>query len=179
MPKISTKRGDSGETSLVGGTRISKSDLRVETYGTMDELNAVIGFARSICKDAETCSLVKVIQGELPTITASLATPNNSQKVPAPITTEMVDTLTAHVDRIEKSEGILFHWSLPGENSVSAAFDVARTVCRRAERLIVRLSETGIDIDPNILPYINRLSDLLWLIGRLIELRNVHKISNE
>jgi cob(I)alamin adenosyltransferase len=171
MTNISTKRGDGGKTSLVGGVRISKSDLRVETYGTIDELNSVIGFARSICEDAEVCEVVKVIQHELFTIISSLATPANGTIKATPITTEMLDTLTAHVHRIEKTDGILLDWSLPGEHNVSAAFDVARTVCRRAERLIVRLSESGIDIDPNILPYINRLSDLLWLFGRLIELR--------
>lgn len=171
MTNISTKRGDGGETSLVGGVRISKSDLRVETYGTIDELNSVIGFARSICEDAEVCKIVKVIQHELFTIISSLATPADGSIKPPPITTEMLDRLTAHVHRIEKTDDILLDWSLPGEHNVSAAFDVARTVCRRAERLIVRLRESGINIDPNILPYINRLSDLLWLFGRLIELR--------
>jgi cob(I)alamin adenosyltransferase len=133
MVNISTKRGDSGQTSLVGGMRISKGELRVETYGTIDELNSVLGFARSICADTEVCEIVKVIQREIFTMISSLATPANSLKKPAPITTEMVDALTAHVHRIEKIDGILLDWSLPGEHNVSAAFEMARTVCRRTD----------------------------------------------
>jgi len=126
-----------------------------------------MGFARSICKDAEVNELVKAIQRELFIVCSSLA--DSSPKKPT-VTTDMVDALTAHVHRIENSEGIVFDWALPGENTVSAAFDMARTVCRRAERHLVRLTESGEKIEPNILPYINRLSDLLWLFGRLVEL---------
>ena len=81
----------------------------------------------------------------------------------------MVDGLTAHVHRIEATDGILADWSIPGEHPASAAFDVARTVCRRAERQVVRLIESGDPVNPQILAYLNRLSDLLWLLGRLIE----------
>jgi cob(I)alamin adenosyltransferase len=171
MASVSTKRGDGGQTSLVGGVRISKSNLRVEAYGTIDELNSVMGFARSICEDAEVCELVKTIQRELFVVGSSLATAPDSQKRPSSVTTDMVDALTAQVHHIENTEEILFDWSLPGEHKVSAAFDMARTVCRRAERNIVRLTESAEQIDPNILPYVNRLSDLLWLLGRLLELR--------
>jgi cob(I)alamin adenosyltransferase len=81
----------------------------------------------------------------------------------------MVDALTAHVHRIEATDGILADWSLPGEHPASAAFDVARTVCRRAERQVVRLIESGEPVNPQILAYLNRLSDLLWLLGRFVE----------
>ena len=81
----------------------------------------------------------------------------------------MVDALTAHVHRIEAMPGILGDWSIPGEDPASAAYDVARTICRRAERLVVGLIEDGMILQPNILRYINRLSDLLWLFGRQIE----------
>jgi len=168
MPNISTKRGDTGQTSLLGGVRVSKSSLRVEAYGTIDELNAVMGFARSICENAEVCELVKAIQQELFVVCASLATPADSKKPPPSVTTEMVEALTGHVHRLENVEGLLFDWALPGENRVSAAFDMARTVCRRAERHLVRLTESGEKIDSNILPYFNRLSDLLWLLGRVV-----------
>jgi len=171
MASISTQRGDAGQTSLVGGVRISKSSLRVEVYGTIDELNSVMGFARSICEDVEVSETVKAIQRELFVLGASLATQPDSQKQSAKITPQMVDTLTAHVHRLEQKDGIFFEWALPGEHQVSAAFDMARTVCRRAERLIVHLIEFGEPVDPNILPYMNRLSDLLWLLGRLVELR--------
>jgi cob(I)alamin adenosyltransferase len=176
MANISTKRGDGGQTSIIGGVRVSKSHLRVEAYGTIDELNSVMGFARSICKEAEINELVKAIQRQLFIVCSSLAdstlrSAKSSPKKPT-VTTDMVDALTAHVHRIENIEGIVFDWALPGENSVSAAFDMARTVCRRAERHIVRLTESGKSekIEPNILPYINRLSDLLWLVGRMVEL---------
>jgi len=87
------------------------------------------------------------------------------------VTDELVDSLTAQVHRIEAIEGILGDWSIPGEHPASAAYDVARTVCRRAERLVVGLPQHGITVQPNALRYLNRLSDLLWLIGRLLELR--------
>jgi cob(I)alamin adenosyltransferase len=83
----------------------------------------------------------------------------------------MVDALTAEVHRIEAIEGILADWSIPGEHAEAAAYDVARTVCRRAERLMVRLHEHGTAVPPNVLRYLNRLSDLLWLLARLLELR--------
>src|ERR687895_107215 len=87
------------------------------------------------------------------------------------VTPEMVEALTTHVNRIEATEGILSDWSLPGEHAAAAAYDVARTVCRRAERAVVRLAETGVELNPHVVPYLNRLSDLLWLMGRLLELR--------
>jgi cob(I)alamin adenosyltransferase len=83
----------------------------------------------------------------------------------------MVDALTDHVHRIEALEGVLSDWSLPGEHTAAAAYDVARTVCRRAERSVVRLVESGEEVDAVVVVYLNRLSDLLWLFGRLLELR--------
>ncbi len=171
MASISTQTGDHGQTGLIGGIRVSKSHLRIEAGGTIDELNSVMGLARSFCDDAEVCQLLKTIQRELFIIGSSLATLPHSQKQASPITSDRVDALTAHVHRIEKIKGIVFDWILPGEHTTSATFDMARTVCRRAERCIVRLTESGEKIDSNILPYINRLSDMLWLIGRLVELR--------
>lgn len=168
---IATKTGDKGQTGLVGGARVSKSSLRVETYGTVDELNSVMGFARSICGDEEITTLTKSIQKELFQVGAALATPVEARKHEPPVTKEMVDVLTEHVQRIETIEGILSDWSIPGEQPAASAYDVARTVCRRAERCVVRLIEAGDDINPQLLAYLNRLSDLLWLFGRLLELR--------
>ena len=172
---ITTKRGDGGMTSLVGGIRVSKGDLRVEAYGTIDELNAALGFARSICTNAEISSWTRDIQKTLFHIGSALATAPESQKGAAPLTAEDVDSLTDLVHTIEGKEGILSDWSLPGAHTEAAAFDVARTICRRAERCIVRLIEDG-DAGraphPQILPYINRLSDLIWLFARLLELES-------
>ena len=170
---IATTHGDGGTTGLIGGRRVSKADLRVEAYGTIDELTSALGFARSICDDAEVRELTRSIQRELFVLSGSVANPaSGSAAAPATyVTPEMVEALTAHVNRIEQTEGILSDWSLPGEHAAAAAYDVARTICRRAERGVVRLSEAGEETGEQVVPYLNRLSDLLWLLGRLLELR--------
>ena len=169
---IATKHGDGGETGLIGGGRVSKADLRVEAYGTIDELGAAMGFARSICGDAEVRELTKAVQRELFVVSGSVANPAGGEASPTTyVTPAMVEALTEHVRRVEATEGILSDWSLPGEHAAAAAYDVARTVCRRAERCVVRLAESGGEVNPHVVPYLNRLSDLLWLLGRLLELR--------
>jgi cob(I)alamin adenosyltransferase len=167
---IATKRGDSGTTGLPGGVRVSKTNPRVECYGTIDELISQMGFARSITQHQEVHDLTKSIQRELFKVGSAIGSAPESRK-PAPIVDqEMVDALEAHVHRIEALPGILGDWSLPGETSDAAAMDVARTICRRAERLAVGLFEQGLVENPHILAYLNRLSDLLWLFGRQLEL---------
>jgi cob(I)alamin adenosyltransferase len=167
---IATKRGDSGQTGLAGGIRVSKADLRVEAYGTVDELNATLGFARSLCTDSGIASSVHDIQKTLFRVGSALATPPESPKAPPQLSAEDVDRLTDQVHAIETREGVLSDWSLPGAHPESAVFEVARTVCRRAERAIVRLVEAGAVVHPQTVPYINRLSDLIWLFARQIEL---------
>ncbi|MGQ0736612.1 MAG: cob(I)yrinic acid a,c-diamide adenosyltransferase [Acidobacteriota bacterium] len=169
MRSISTMRGDAGETSLAGGVRVSKGSLRVETYGTVDELNSSLGFARSICDDGEVAALTKSVQQDLFKIGSSLATPAESPKPQIVIDPAVVERLTVEVHRIEAIDGMLADWSLPGEHRAAAAFDVARTICRRAERQLVRLQESGAVVQPAIMAYVNRLSDLLWLFGRKLE----------
>lgn len=166
---IATKRGDGGQTGLAGGIRVSKASLRVETYGTVDELNSLLGFARAHCDNQDLHDRTKLIQRELFRIGSGLATPPESRKPQVPITEEMVEGLTRQVHEIEATEGLLSDWSLPGEHPTGAVFDLARTVCRRAERCVVRLIEAGETVEPNILAYLNRLSDLLWLFARKIE----------
>jgi cob(I)alamin adenosyltransferase len=164
-------RGDGGETGLAGGIRVLKSSDRVEAYGTIDELISSMGFARSICGDEEVRTLTRAIQKELFAVGSAIATPPESHKKPPVIADAMVDALTAEVHRIEAIEGIMGDWSIPGEQTEAAAYDVARTVCRRAERIAVGLRQRGIEVQPNVLRYLNRLSDLLWLFARLLELR--------
>ena len=166
---ISTKRGDGGQTGLAGGIRVSKADLRVESYGSVDELNTTLGFARSICDNKEIAEWTETIQRTLFRVGSALATPPESKKQPPVITQEDIDMLTDLVHKIEATEGILSDWSLPGAHTQSAAYEVARTVCRRAERAAVRFVENGGVVQPNVLPYLNRLSDAIWLFGRLIE----------
>lgn len=169
MSSISTMKGDAGETSLAGGIRVSKASARVESYGTIDELNVTLGFARSICDDVEMATFVKRIQGELFRIGSALATPPESPKPQVPIDPALAERLTEEVHRLEAIEGMLADWSVAGEHTAAAAFDMARTICRRAERALVRLQETGTVIQPSILAYLNRLSDLLWLFARKLE----------
>ena len=168
---IATKAGDKGQTGLIGGERVTKSDPRVEAYGTIDELTAALGFARAICADEEVRELTKEIQRELFAVSGAVANPASTEREPPYVTDAMVEALTAHVTRIEALEGILSDWSLPGEHAAAAAYDIARAICRRAERAVVRLEETGASIPVQTIAYLNRLSDLLWLFSRLLELR--------
>ena len=167
---IATKTGDAGSTGLVGGSRISKADLRVEAYGAVDELNSMLGFARSICGNPEIAGWTEEIQKTLFRVGGSLATAADARKGKPLMLPEDVDQLTQLVYRIEATEGILADWSIPGAHRESAAYEIARTVCRRAERASVRLLESGEEVSAEVLSYLNRLSDLIWLFGRLIEL---------
>jgi cob(I)alamin adenosyltransferase len=167
---IATKRGDGGETGLAGGIRVSKSSLRVESYGTVDELISSLGFARAICEDQDLREQTKAIQRELFRLGSGLATPPQSRKPQVPVPPEFVDGLTEKVYALEGIEGLISDWTISGEHAAAAAYDVSRTICRRAERCAVRLIESGEEIQPNVIPYLNRLSDLLWLYGRKLEM---------
>ena len=169
MGSIATTRGDGGQTGLAGGIRVSKASIRVDSYGNVDELISTIGFARSICDDEEIASFAQGIQTELFKIGSALATPPESPKPQVAIDLALTERLTAEVHRLESIEGMLSDWTVSGAHTAAAAFDVARTVCRRAERGVVRLADEGDSIQPGILAYLNRLSDLLWLFGRKLE----------
>jgi cob(I)alamin adenosyltransferase len=160
---IATQRGDDGQTSLPGGSRVSKADLRVEAYGTIDELISSMGLGRALCQNTRIRELTESIQRELFQVGSAIAVSSESPKPSAEIGDELVERLTKEVHRIEAIEGLLADWSLPGSDAASAAYDVARTVCRRAERLAVRVSTEAAPLHPNVLRYLNRLSDLLWL----------------
>lgn len=169
MGSIATTKGDAGQTGLAGGIRASKASARVDAYGGVDELNATIGFARSICEDTAIHDFAKSVQRDLFKLGSSLATPPDSPKPQVVIEAGAVDRLTAEVHRLEAIEGMLSDWSVSGDHTTAAAFNVARTVCRRAERGVVRLVESGDAVQPTILAYLNRLSDLLWLFARKLE----------
>jgi cob(I)alamin adenosyltransferase len=168
---ISTRRGDAGDTSLGGGARVSKADARVEAYGAIDELNTVIGVARTQCHDAEISASVRRIQRELFVVGSAISTKADSNKPIPEVTKEMMQRLDALVERLEAEPKVLRDWSLPGECAESAAFDVARAICRRAERTAVRYVTDGGLVQPTVLKYLNRLSDVLWLCARVIEAR--------
>jgi cob(I)alamin adenosyltransferase len=171
MNSIATQHGDGGQTRLIGGMQVSKSDLRVEAYGAIDELGAAMGFARSISGDEEINLLTKDIQRELFLVAGSVANPRARQRQPPYVTSDMIERLTNEVHRLESIEGILTDWALPGDHTPAAAYDLARSVCRRAERDVVRLGEAGEEVSEEVIRYLNRLSDLLWLFGRVLELR--------
>jgi cob(I)alamin adenosyltransferase len=174
MSSIATKSGDAGQTGLAGGIRLSKSDLRVEAYGTVDELNTFLGFARSLSPQTDIAGWTEDIQRTLFRVGAALSTPTEALDTTKTVTAADVEHLTQLVYQIEATDGILADWSLPGASPQSAAYEMARTVCRRAERVAVRFHESEYDKPKYVLlaiAYLNRLSDLIWLFGRLIELR--------
>jgi len=169
---IATRTGDLGKTSLMYGRRVDKFDQRVETYGTVDELNAALGMARA----QATLPLVKeellLIQKQLVALMGQLAVaPEDAERYAKDKYPKLEPTMLTHLDelvvKIEKEKIRFDGWATPGASVASAALDVARTTCRRAERLVVQLS-TG-DNDLLIIRYLNRLSDLLWLMARYTE----------
>ena len=167
---IATKKGDDGTTRLIYGERVSKADLQVEAYGTIDELNAFLGLARAHCEDAETKAVLEKLQRETFVVGAELATPaDQREKLKARVSSEMTADLDSLIAQIETMPGLLDDWALPGATLAGSTLDVARVVARRAERCAVRLVEHE-SLDAEVLRYLNRLSDLLWLLGRRYEI---------
>ncbi len=169
---ISTRKGDAGATRLGGGGQVSKADARVEAYGAIDELNTVIGLARSRCSDVEICREIRSIQRDLFVVGSAVSTRSEAHKPIPEIPKAMVLRLDELVERFEAEPGVLRDWSIPGECEESAPFDVARAICRRAERANVRYVTGGGIVQPTVLEFLNRLSDVLWLCARVIEARH-------
>jgi cob(I)alamin adenosyltransferase len=164
--KIYTKTGDIGETSLFGGKRVLKSELRIEAYGTVDELNSWIGLVRDVQTNPEQKALLKDIQDRLFTLGSSLATDNDKGKLKlADLTEADVETLEHAIDTMDKSLEPLKNFILPGGHVHVSYCQIARTVCRRAERLCVALNQHT-EIHPMLIKYINRLSDYLFTLAR-------------
>jgi cob(I)alamin adenosyltransferase len=169
---IATKTGDAGETSLMYGRRVPKTDLRVETYGTVDELNAALGMVRVTAEDPFIAEQILAIQKELIVVMGELATAHEDlvryMKDGFHVTTAaMVDRLTGVIDDLEKNKLLYYKgWAIPGNTPVSATLDVARTICRRAERRVADLVANSSTANGEILRYLNRLSDLCWLLAR-------------
>lgn len=166
---ITTRQGDGGETGLIGSTRLSKSHPRVCAMGDIDELVANLGLARVHCQSAVVALVVKTVQYQLFNVGSSLATPDKSCKTHAlMVTNNLLAYLDSQVDRFKLKEGE-YDWSVPGDRADVTYFELARTVCRRAERTVVSLKESGEYVNPLVIQYLNRLSDLLWLLGRWLE----------
>ena len=171
--KIYTKTGDAGETSLFGGMRVPKDDARVRAYGDVDELNAVLGFAMALEPSTFESAMLATTQRDLFTIGAELATPDPAKMGKAlarsgsAISGSDVGALEDVINKHESKLKPLKNFVLPGGTPKAAAFHVARTVCRRAERSVVTLSRTE-QINPAIIHYLNRLSDLCFVLARAV-----------
>ncbi len=164
--KIYTKKGDKGKTSLIGGVKVSKSSPRIHAYGTIDELNSFIGIVRDMYPDAHATEVLYRIQNLLFTIGSHLAADPEKSRMKLPEISEIdVKILEDEMDRMNEYLPELMHFILPGGHVASSHCHVARCVCRRAERLIVELSEKEL-VEPIIIKYINRLSDYLFVLSR-------------
>ena len=165
--KVYTKTGDQGTTSLIGGTRVPKNNIRLEAYGGVDELNAHLGMVRSYTIPAENVQEIVEIQNVLFVIGARLATDDTvaAERQPAPCRSTDVERLERAIDRMDAALPPMRFFVLPGGNPVVSACHVARTVCRRVERRVLDMQEV-VPVDPVILHYLNRLSDYLIVFSR-------------
>jgi cob(I)alamin adenosyltransferase len=172
---IVTKTGDKGETSLMYGHRVPKGDARVDAYGCIDELTAALGLARSIATDKFVSGEILAAQKDLIVVMGELATaPADLERYAKDgfhiTTSAMVDRITAVIDDLEKDKSLYpKDWVIPGGTPVSAALDFARATCRHAERHIAAFSASDAKFNIEILRYLNRLSDLCWVLARYVE----------
>lgn len=177
--KIYTKTGDTGGTSLIGGTKVSKSHIRIETYGTVDELNSYIGLVNDYLIDTNSKNVLKEIQDRLFTIGSSLACdPDKESGLRIPDLKESDIIFLEHeIDKMNEVLPEMKHFVLPGGHVAISTTHIARCVCRRAERLCVHMQEEKIFIEPLVIKYLNRLSDYLFMLARYTAyLLNVEEI---
>jgi cob(I)alamin adenosyltransferase len=163
--KIYTKTGDSGETSLFGGGRVSKSADRIEAYGTVDELNAVLGLARAHELSGKAQEMLHLIQQDLFVLGADLATPHDAKVTIPRIETPHFDKIESWIDELEDDLEPLKFFILPGGTKGASTLHIARTVCRRAERRVITAKVSN-HISENCVVYLNRLSDFLFVLSR-------------
>ncbi|GAB3224873.1 cob(I)yrinic acid a,c-diamide adenosyltransferase [Algoriphagus aestuariicola] len=164
--KIYTKTGDKGTTALLGGKRVPKSDLRIDAYGTIDELNSYLGLLRDQKVNANRAVFLKEIQDRLFTIGADLATVPGKDKVKKPdLHAEDIEALEDEMDLMEAQLPMLNSFILPGGHQSVSFCHIARTVCRRGERIVVELSSIE-TVSELVIQYLNRLSDYLFVLGR-------------
>jgi cob(I)alamin adenosyltransferase len=164
--KIYTKTGDKGETALFGGRRVAKSHLRVDAYGTVDELNSFIGVLRDAVSDSDIRGKLEAIQHRLFTLGAHLAS-DPAKSLPTPdLLPADIQMLENHMDDMDKELPPLRNFILPGGHPTVSACHVCRTVCRRAERLVVALLKSGEPVEETVVQYLNRLSDWFFVLGR-------------
>lgn len=176
--KIYTRTGDDGTTGLIGGSRVKKHNIRLESYGTIDELNSYIGVIRSMKTDLHTDEILEIIQNKLFVIGANLATEDSIQltRKQLPCKKSDIEMLEKEMDQMNAVIPELRNFILPGGSQVASFCHVARTVCRRAERKIVELSENA-EVDSNLIKFVNRLSDYLFVLSRKLNIdQNIPEI---
>lgn len=166
--KVYTKTGDAGKTSLIGGIRVPKCCERLESYGTIDELNSQIGLLITYCTDKRDVEFLTDVQAKLFVVGSYLATDTSQTELrqSSIVTEQMVIEVENEIDRIEETLPPIKLFILPGGCRGAAVCHVCRTVCRRAERRILSLVETGAEVDGNVIAYVNRLSDYLFVLSR-------------
>lgn len=167
MVKIYTKTGDEGETSFYGGKRVLKSDIRIQVYGELDELNSVLGMARGCNNHKELDSLLKSLQEDLFVVGSDIAAPMHAKIDRA--SPKMIERLEKEIDGIEEKLPQLTNFILPSGDKTAGLMHFARAVCRRAERKLIELHQKE-QINPELLKYVNRLSDLLFVMARYANL---------
>ena len=168
--RIYTKTGDKGMTALIGGTKVPKSHIRIESYGTVDELNSYIGLVSDLVTNPESRIMLKEIQDRLFTIGSSLACdPEKEPKMKIPDLKETdVEMLEQEIDRMTGILPEMHSFILPGGHQAVSTLHIARCVCRRAERVCVHMQETDTFVDPLVIRYLNRLSDYLFTLSRYV-----------
>jgi cob(I)alamin adenosyltransferase len=166
--KIYTKTGDLGKTSLIGGTKVPKSHLRIESYGTVDELNSYIGLVNDLLSDSHSKNILKEIQDRLFTIGSSLACdPDKEPRMKIPDLKEAdISLLETEIDKMNEILPEMKSFILPGGHTAVSSIHIARCICRRAERVCVHLQEESLFVDPLVIKYLNRLSDYLFVLAR-------------
>ena len=169
--KIYTKFGDTGETALYGGTRVGKDAAQIEAIGTVDELNAYIGYAQTFIDDTDLSNLMAQIQNHLFAVGSDLATPTTHKKsAELRISEDFTTAMETAIDKLSAELPPLTNFILPGGCAAGAILHIARVVCRRSERCVVRLAGEE-DVNPEIIRSLNRLSDLLFVLARTVNSR--------
>ena len=178
MSKVYTKTGDKGTTSLIGGTRVKKSDIRIESYGTIDELNSFIGLLATYVDEKETADLLAEIQNVLFNVGCNLAMGERFKKEikESVVADVLIEHVEKAIDRMQAAIPELKSFVIPGGSRSASTAHVCRTVCRRAERLIIALDE-GSEVDRNLMAYVNRLSDYFFVLSRY--LNNIEKVDEK
>jgi cob(I)alamin adenosyltransferase len=173
MAKVTTGSGDTGYTGLLGAQRVPKYDPRPETFGTVDEATSALGLARAVAKDQKVKEIIYSIQQELYLLMGELATPpENYEQMGLRVTEEHVQRLEKIEDELKREVEIPNKFIIPGDTLDGAALDLARTIIRRAERMAVKLLHDGVIQNAEVIRYLNRLSDLVFILARYIEVKS-------